>query len=192
MQPFSITLFATTNGLDPVPRSEGHGAGVPGRYVADPADAWHQRLHAAEAGRPERSGAARWFGERQVRHHRRPCTRGRIQATLPERELLVRRADQCEAHLEAEVHRCLSGRPVAAITHIAEVEAIVALQRHRQVHDQVQRASDSDCPDPAPGQQRGQYAVITLRTAREAAGRKESGRGLELTRIFLHLCPSGR
>ena len=49
----------------------------------------------------------------------------RVQAPLFGRALLVRRADQCEAHLKTKVHRSLSSRPVAATTHVAEIEPIV-------------------------------------------------------------------
>lgn len=94
------------------------------------------------------------------------------------RALLVRRSDQCEAHLEAEVHRCLSGRSRRSDHPYCRGRGHPALQRHREVHNQVQRAGDCDCPDPTPGEQRGQYAVVALRSSRQVAGSEEPGSGV--------------
>ena len=54
--------------------------------------------------------------------------------------------------------------PVAAITHIAEVETILPW-RHRMIR--IQRTCDGDCPDPARKTvRRSIYEVVPLRAGR--------------------------
>ena len=55
-----------------------------------------------------------------------------------------------------------------------------AVQRHGQIHDQVQKGGNGDCPDPAPGEQRGQYAVVQIRVEGKAAVGEEPRSGLDV------------
>ena len=68
--------------------------------------------------------------------------------------------------------------PVAAITHIAEIDAIVPYNDTGKYMIKFKGAATAICSDPAPGKQRGQHAVVALRASRQVAGSEEPGSGV--------------
>lgn len=70
---------------------------------------------------------------------------------------------------------------VAAITHIAEIDAIVPDNDTGKYLIKFKGAATAIVPIPRPEKQRGQYAVVALRALRQVAGSEEPGSGVGMS-----------